>query len=134
MQSAVAYGPVGLQLYYPQTGKDFDTPNPFGSHASYLDLMQVSFNTAGKRAWAIGGNIDFSDLGVPGVTASAIYADGRDRIDDQTGSPMPNRDETDVRVDYAIGTCTFLEGLVATFRYSWRHQDGSAQTATKLRA
>ncbi len=134
LQGALAYGPVGLQLYYTQTGKGFDTQNPFGSHASYLDLMQVSFNTAGERAWAIGGNVDFAALGAPGLTASAIYADGRDRLDDQTGLSLPNRSETDVRVDYAIGKGTPLEGLVATLRYSWLHQDGSPQTAPQLRA
>jgi len=134
VQGALAHGPVGLQLYYTQTGKGFDTQNPFGDHASYLNLMQVAFNTAGERAWGIGGNIDFAGLGVPGLTASAIYADGRDRIDDQTGASMPDRNETNVRVDYAIGRGSFLEGLVATFRYSWLHQEGSPQTATQLRA
>jgi len=135
LQGAVAYAPVGgLQLYYTQTGKGFDTQNPYGSHASYLDMMQVSFNTAGERAWGIGGNVDFAGLGIPGLTAAALYADGRDRIDDTNGSPLPNRNETDVRVDYAIGKGTFLEGLVATFRYSWLRQDGSPQTATQLRA
>jgi hypothetical protein len=29
---------------------------------------------------------------------------------------------------------TLLEGFVATFRYSWLHQDGAAQTQTDLRA
>ena len=95
LQAAVAYGPVGVQLYYTQTGKGFDTQSPFGDHASYLNLMQVAFNTAGEKAWAIGGNVNFADLGVPGLTAAAIYADGRDRIDDQTGSPhtQPQRDQ-----------------------------------------
>jgi hypothetical protein len=134
LQGTLAYGPVGLQLYYTQTGKGFDTQNPYGDHASYLNLMQVAFNTAGERAWGIGGNIDFAGLGAPGLTAAAIYADGRDRIDDTNGSPLPKRNETNVRVDYAIGKGTFLEGLVATFRYSWLHQDGSPQTATQLRA
>jgi len=134
LQAAVAYGPVGVQLYYTQTGKGFDTQNPFGDHASYLNLMQVAFNTAGEKAWGIGGNVNFADLGIPGLTASAIYAAGRDRIDDLTGSPLPNRNETNVRVDYAVGKGTFLEGLVATFRYSWLHQDGSPQTGTQLRA
>ena len=134
LQAALAHGPVGVQLYYTQTGKGFDTQNPFGDHASYLNLMQVAFNTAGEKAWGIGGNVDFADLGVPGLTAAAIYADGRDRIDAQTGAPMPDRNETNVRVDYAVGKGTILEGLVATFRYSWLHQDGSPQTATQLRA
>ena len=134
LQGALAHGPVGLQLYYTQTGKGFDTQSPFGDHASYLNLMQVAFNTAGERAWGIGGNVDFAGLGVPGLTASAIYADGRDRVDDQTGAALPNQNETNVRVDYAIGKGTFLEGLTATFRYSWLRQDGSPQTATQLRA
>jgi len=47
---------------------------------------------------------------------------------------VPTRNETNVRVDYAIGKGTPLEGLVATVRYSWLHQDGSPQTATQLRA
>ena len=41
LQGAVAYGPVGLQLYYTQTGKGFDTQSPFGNHPSYLNLMQI---------------------------------------------------------------------------------------------
>ena len=131
LQGAVAYGPVGLQLYYTQTGKGFDTQNPFGSHASYLDLMQVSFNTAGEKAWGIGANLD---LGGPGLTAAAVYAAGRDRIDDATGAPLADRIETDVRVDWAAPKGSLLEGLVATFRYSWLHQDGAPQTATQLRA
>jgi hypothetical protein len=134
LQAALAHGPVGLQLYYTQTGDGFDTQNPFGDHASYLNLMQVAFNTAGEKAWGIGGNVDFRDLGVPGLTAAAVYADGRDRINSQTGAAIPDRYETNVRVDYAVGKGTILEGLVATFRYSWLHQDGSPQTQTQLRA
>ena len=87
-----------------------------------------------REGLGIGGNLDFADLGVPGLTVAAIYADGRKRIDAQTGSPIPDRHETNVRVDYAIGKGTFLEGLVAMFRYSWLHQDGSPQTQTQLRA
>jgi len=39
-----------------------------------------------------------------------------------------------VRGDYAFAKGTWAEGLVATFRYSWLHQDGSPQTQTDLRA
>ena len=134
LQAAVARGPVGVQLYYTQTGKGFDTQSPFGDHASYLNLMQVAFNTAGEKAWGIGGNVNFADLGLPGLTAAAIYAAGHDRINYQTGAAIPDRNETNVRVDYAIGKGTIFEGLVATFRYSWLHQDGSPQAQTQLRA
>ena len=51
-----------------------------------------------------------------------------------TSTIDPAGNETNVRVDYAVGKGTILEGLVATFRYSWLHQDGSPQTQTQLRA
>lgn len=134
IQAAINHGPAGLQLAYTQTGKGFDTQNPFGTHPSYLDLMQVSFNTAGERAWGVSGNIDFADLGAPGLKAAAIYASGSDRINASSGSAMPDHYETNVRVDYAIRKGTLLEGLVGTLRYSWLQQDGSPQTATQFRA
>lgn len=134
LQASYARGPFGVQLYYTQMGKGHDTLNPYGDHASYLNLMQVAFNTAGERAWAVGGNVSFADLGAPGLTAAAIYAQGSDRIDSSNGSAIPDRNETDVRVDYAVGKGSWLEGLVATLRYSWLNQDGSPQTATQLRA
>ncbi len=134
LQAAATYGPVGIQLYYTQTGKGATTQSPYGDHPSYLNIMVFSFNTAGERAAGIGGNVDFAGLGVPGLKASAIYATGRDQIDPTTGAPIGNQNETDVRVDYAFAKGTFLEGLVATFRYAWTHQDGALQNGTQLRA
>jgi hypothetical protein len=134
LHAGVNYGPVGGQFYWTQTGKGRDTLNPFGSHASYLDLMQVSFNSAGEKAWGIGANVDFAELGAPGLSAAAIYAQGRDRLDFVTGTPMPDRNETDVRIDYAFPKGSMLKGFSATFRYSWLDQDGAVQIGTQLRA
>jgi hypothetical protein len=133
LQAAVTYGPFGGQLYYTQTGKGKTTQSPFGDHPSYLNLMVFAFNTAGERAVAIGGFVDFADLGVPGLRATAIYASGRDLINTTTGADLPDRNETDVRLDYAFAKGTVLEGLVATFRYAWTH-DGGPQTGQQLRA
>jgi len=134
LQAALSRGPFGVQFYWTQTGKERDTQNPFGTHPSYLDMMQVSFNSAGERAWGVGANVDFGKLGAPGLTAAALYAAGRDRIDDATGAPIADRSETDVRVDYAFPKGSALDGLSVTFRYSWLQQDGAPQTATQLRA
>jgi len=134
LRAVMAYGPFGAQLAYTQTGTGFDTQNPFGSSASYLDLQQVPFNTAGEKAWGIGGNVSFAGLGAPGLTASAIYASGRDRINALTGAAIGDRNETDLRVDYAFAKGTALEGLVATLRSSWLQQSGSPQTAPQFRA
>jgi hypothetical protein len=130
----LTYGPVGAQVYYTQTGRGFTTQSPYGDHPSYLNVQQIVFNTAGEKAWAIRGLVDFATLGAPGLTATAIYVSGKDRINATNGAPLPDHNETDVRADYAFAKGTALEGLVATFRYSWLKQDGAAQTQTDLRA
>jgi hypothetical protein len=134
LQAAVTHGPFGAQVYWTQMGTGRDTLNPYGDHPSYLNLMQVAFNTAGEKTWALGGTINFGTLGAPGLTSALIYASGGDRIDFITGAPLADRDETDVRVDYAFPKDSVLTGLSATLRYSWLRQDGAAQTATQLRA
>ena len=133
VQAALSRGPFGVQLYYTQNGNGFDSQNPFGDHASYLNLMHVAFNTAGEKTWAIGGNVNFASLGVPGLTASAIYASSNDRKNAANGALNPDREETDLRADYAFGKDTALSGLVATLRGGWLHQEGSP-TAFQLRA
>jgi hypothetical protein len=133
LQAHLAHGPFGAHLSFTRTGTGFNTQNPYGDHPSYLNLQQVAFNTAGERAWGIGGSVNFADFGVPGLSASVVYAAGRDRVDAGTGAPIPDREETDVRADYRVGRGSVLEGLVATFRYSWLQQDGSPQTQTQAR-
>ncbi|HEX6018023.1 MAG TPA: OprD family outer membrane porin [Burkholderiaceae bacterium] len=134
LQAALSRGPFGAQLYWTQTGSGRDTLNPFGDHPSYLNLMQVAFNTAGEKAWGIGGNVDFGALGAPGFSAALVYASGNDRANFTTGAPLADRDETNIRFDYAFPKSSVLTGLVATLRYSWLHLDGAAQTGTQLRA
>ena len=63
-----------------------------------------------------------------------FYVSGTDRQANGTGAPLPDRNETDVRVDYAFPKGTLLEGLTATVRYAWTREDGAAQTGTQLRA
>ena len=103
----------------------FDSQNPFGDHPSYLNLQQVPFNTAGEKTWGIGGNVNFASLGAPGLTAAAVYASSNDRINAANGALIPDRQETNLRADYAFAKGTALAGLVATVRGSWLHQDDS---------
>jgi hypothetical protein len=133
LQAHLAHGPFGAHLSFTRTGTGFNTQNPYGDHPSYLNLQQVAFNTAGERAWGLGGSVDMGAFGLTGLSASAVYAAGRDRVDAGTGAPIPNRDETDIRADYRVGKGHLLEGLVATFRYAWLQQDGSPQTQTQAR-
>ena len=104
----------------------------YGERARAATLVLVEEVPDG--GWGIGGNVNFATLGAPGLTAAAIYASGHRRVNAATGAPIPDRNETNVRADYAFPKGTVLEGLVATLRYSWLHQDGSPQTAPQFRA
>jgi len=133
LQARLRHGPYAAYLMFTRTGTGFNTQNPYGDTPSYLNQQQVAFNTAGERAWGLGGSVDFAELGVPGLSASVVYAAGSDRIDAATGAPIPDRNETDIRADYRFAKGHPLAGLVATFRYSWLRQDGSPQTQTQAR-
>ncbi len=121
------------QVAYSQTGTGNDTLNPYGDHPSYLNLMQIAFNTAGEKAWLVGASFDLGRAVTPGLSAGINYAQGNSRIDSTSGASLPNQNETNVRVDYSVPKGHALQGFSATFRYSWLHQEGSP-TATQLRA
>lgn len=133
MQAVLAHGAFSGQLSFTRTGTGFNTQNPWGDHPSYLNQQEVAFNTAGERAWGIGGTVNFSEFGAPGLSAAGTYAAGRDRIDAATGAPMPDRSEIDLRTDYRVGKGSALQGLVITLRYAWLKQEGSPQTQTEAR-
>lgn len=127
MRTHVAHGPFGAHLAFTRTGTDFATQNPYGDHPSYLNQQEVPFNSAGERAWGLGGSINFAELGVPGLSAAAAYASGRDRLANSTGAPLPDRYETDLRADYRFAKGHALADLVVTMRYAWLRQDGATQ-------
>ena len=136
LTAVVTWKDLTAQVAYTQTGIGSATLNPYGDHPSYLNLMQVAFNSAGEKAWLIGATYDFGKLLTPGLSSGFNFAHGSSRVDSNNGSALPNRHETDVRADYVFPFPKdhFLHGLSATVRYSWLHQDGAPQTATQFRA
>ena len=60
IRAHVAHGPFGAHLAFTRTGTDFATQNPYGDHPSYLNQQEVPFNSAGERAWGLGGSINFA--------------------------------------------------------------------------
>ena len=135
LQAALAPRAGGVQLYYTQTGKGYDTQNPFGDHASYP--QPDAGGVQHRRREGLGDRrqrrLRQSRRARPHCVRHLRGGFATGSIP-PTAAPIPDRNETDVRVDYAVGKGTLLEGLVATFRYSWLHQDGSPQTQTQLRA
>ena len=132
IQAHVAHGPFGAYLAFTRTGSDFATQNPYGDHPSYLNQQEVAFNSAGERAWGLGGSVDFARFGAPGLSASVAYASGRDRQANGSGAPLPDRYETDLRSDYRFGKEHPLAGLVITLRYAWLREGGASQPQARV--
>lgn len=127
LQASLARGPFEAKLSLTRTGSEFATQSPYGDHASYLNQQQVAFNSAGERAWGVGGSIDFAGFGAPGLSAAAAYASGSHRQANLTGARLSDRYETDLRADYRFGKGHLLAGLVVTLRYAWLREGDASQ-------
>jgi hypothetical protein len=132
IQAVLAHGPFGAHLSFTRTGSEFATQSPWGDHPSYLNQQQVAFNSAGERAWALGGSINFAEFGAPGLSAAAVYTSGRDRLVNLTGAPLPDRYETDLRADYRFAKDHLLGGLVLTMRYAWLREGDASQPQARV--
>lgn len=132
IQANLTHGPFGASLSFTRTGSEFATQTPYGDHPSYLNQQEVAFNSAGERAWGLGGSIDFAGFGAPGLSAAVAYASGRDRLANSTGAPLPDRYETDLRTDYRFAKGHVLAGLAITLRYAWLREGGASQPQARV--
>jgi hypothetical protein len=127
-------GPLGLRVAWTQTSRNRETLATFGSNPSFLHMMQVDFNDADEKAWLIGGSLDLSAMGVPGLKAGVIYGNGHGAIDSSTGALLGSRNETDVQLFYALDKSSKLSGLSFGVEGSWLNQAGAAAQGRQLRA
>jgi len=126
-------GPATVQVAWTQTSSNKETQAPFGANPSFLHMMQVDFNDANEKAWLIGGALDFSTIGAPGLKAAVIYGNGHGAIDSSTGASLGSRNETDLLLSYALDKSTPLHGLSFGIEGSWLNQAGAAAQGRQLR-
>jgi predicted porin len=126
-------GPVSVQAAWTQTSRHRETLDPFGDNPSYLTLMQVDFNDAGEKAWLLGGSFDFATFGAAGLKAVLNYGNGHGAIDTKTGALLGSRNETDVKLSYALEKSSRLHGLSFGVEGSWLNQAGAAAQGRQLR-
>jgi hypothetical protein len=126
-------GPFSVQIAWTQTSRNRETLDPFGDNPSFLNLMQVAFNDAGEKAWLIGGSFDFAAMGAAGFKAIVNYGNGHGAIDPTTGSPLGSRNETDLKLSYALEKSSRLHGLSLGVEGSWLNQAGAAAQGRQLR-
>jgi hypothetical protein len=126
-------GPVSIQAAWTQTSRNRQTLAPFGVNPSFLHMMQVDFNDADEKAWLIGGALDFTTIGAPGLKGAVIYGNGHGAIDSSTGASLGSRNETDIKLSYVFDKSSKLQGLSLGIEGSWLNQAGAVAQGRQLR-
>ena len=108
---------------------DYRIRNPYGGYPGYLSLMIQSFNRAHEDGWLAGLSYDFSELGLPGLSAFVNYADGD--TPDRGPRSSPDQTEFDVTVDYRVQYRP-LKGLWFRARAGFLDQDDDVAGANDV--
>ena len=89
---------------------------PWGSSPGYTSIMINDFDRPEESAWLIGGTVDFTSMGAPGISANVKYVIGD--TPDCGMSASPDRDEANINLKYAPAASK-LAGLVLQLRFGW---------------
>ena len=100
---------------------DFPWLNQGDGSSAYLttDMQIQKFARAGERTWQARYSYDFAKLGVPGLTAGAVYLRG-DNIDTYSGGKQVSNGasewERDITVAYVV-----QEGALKNLGFMWKN-------------
>ena len=100
---------------------DFPWLNQGDGSSAYLttDMQIQKFARAGERTWQARYSYDFAKLGVPGLTAGAVYLRG-DNIDTYSGNKQTSNGasewERDITVAYVV-----QEGALKNLGFMWKN-------------
>ena len=76
--------------------------SPWGSKPGPLNLILSDFDRAGEDAWLVGLSFDFRKVGLPGFSAFANLASGRNGHDPTLSVALPDEREIDLTFDYRV--------------------------------
>ncbi len=127
IQEALSYRNATLKVAFNQIESDADVKFPFGSFPGYTGSMVEHFNRAGESSYLLGAAYDFSRLGLEGLALNVSYVSGDSAIDEVSRVALPDRNETDITLDYHILNGLF-EGLWFRARAASLHEEGVGTT------
>jgi hypothetical protein len=132
IKGEMSYRRAILTLGYSTTGTGADMQNPWSSCPVYTSVQVEDFNRAGENAFLGKLSYDFSDLGMTGVTAYAIYVHGWDRVDPITKVSVKQQDEYDFDLQWRPQIKT-LKGFWFRTRYAHVDEKNSGRTYDDFR-
>jgi outer membrane porin, OprD family len=131
-QARLSYAGASVRAAFAFTGQANDIQTPWGRWPGYLHLQLKDFDLANQNAWGVGVGYDFAQIGVRGLTASAIYAMGTNAVKPNTDTALSNAREADFRADW-VAPENVLRGFSFTFRGAAVNQNGQRlQTEFRL--
>jgi len=125
IQASASYRSAVLTIAATITSDDSDIQSPFGGPPSYLSIIVKNFFRASEDAWLIGLSYDFTNFGIPGLTAYTNYAQGY--TPDTGSNASPDQTEWDITIDYRPEH-PWLRGLWLRYRRADIDQEGPGAT------
>jgi hypothetical protein len=88
---------------------------PFGRFPGYLKLQINDFDQANQNVWGVGLAYDFARLGLRGLSATTLYAQGTNAVKPGTSEPVANLREGNFSLDY-VAPARVLQGFTFSFQ------------------
>jgi hypothetical protein len=128
IKGEISYRRAILTLAYTIADDGADLQNPWSSYPGYTSVQVQDFNRAGESAFLTKLSYDFSTLGLPGVTAYALWVHGWNREDPVTNASVKQEDEYNLDLQWRP-QFKVLKGLWFRTRYAYVNQrdEGSSQ-------
>jgi hypothetical protein len=104
--------------------------NFYGASASYVDLMQRTFDRPREKALLASISYDFSGLGVDGLSAIVNFAAG---FDGKVDGGRSDAQEVDATIDYRVRKEGWLKSFWPRVRGSWFNDESAGRDGTDVR-
>ena len=107
-------GSLTTDLTYTYYSDTEQIRNPWGGVPGYTSVIVKDFYRPGESTWMLGFDYDFSDAGIPGLSANTNFLSGD--TPDNGINASPDQDEWDLTVDYRL-----QQGVLKNFWIRLRH-------------
>ena len=118
-----------LTLAYTAANTGANLQNPWSGYPGYTSVQVQDFNRAGENAFMTKFSYDFSDLGLTGVTAYALWVHGWGAVNPPNGANTVQQDEYNLDLQWRP-QIKVLKGLWFRTRYAYVNQEAGG-TATQ---
>ena len=133
LKGEIGYEGALMTLAYTIDGSGANLRTPWGSHPGYTSVQVQDFNRAGEEAFMLRLAYDCSKIGLDGLTTSALWVHGWNRVDPATRASVFNEDEYDLDIQWRAKEGV-LKGFWPRLRYAHVEQrNGNDQSINDLR-